>query len=183
MLAAAGVAFEVIAPAVDEAAVKAAMLAEAAPPRDLADTLAELKATKVSARRPQAVVIGADQVLALGQETLDKPRTLEEAGEHLRRLRGRSHQLLSAAVICEEGRPVWRQVGCARLTMRPFSDAFLDDYLQREGDALLEVVGAYRLEALGSQLFSRVEGDYFSVLGLPLLELLAYFRVRGFCLE
>jgi septum formation protein len=183
MLRAAGVPFEAEAARVDEAAVKAALVAEGAPPRDVADALAELKARKVAMRHPDRLVLGADQVLALGQETLDKPRTLEEAGEHLRRLRGRSHQLLSAAVICEEGRPVWRQVGCARLTMRPFSDAFLDDYLQREGDALLEVVGAYRLEALGSQLFSRVEGDYFSILGLPLLELLAYLRVRGFCLE
>lgn len=183
ILASAGVGFEVVVPAIDETGVKVAMRAEGAPARDLAALLAELKAAKVSSRRPEALVLGADQVLALENETLDKPPSVAAAGEQLRQLRGRSHELLSAAVVCEGGRPVWRHVGRARLTMRPFSDAFLETYLAREGAALCETVGAYRLEGVGSQLFSRVEGDYFSVLGLPLLELLAYLRVRGLCLE
>lgn len=179
LLAAAGVAFEAEAPGLDEAAVKAALAAEAAPARDVADTLAEMKAVKVSARRPGRLVLGGDQVLALDGTLFDKPRDEAEVRDHLRRLRGRTHELLSAAVIAEDGRPVWRHLGRARLAMRPFSEAFLEAYLARHGEGLTETVGAYRLEGGGAQLFTRVEGDYFSVLGLPLLELLAYLRTRG----
>ena len=183
LLAEAGVAVEAVRPGVDEDAVKGALRAEGAPPRDVADTLAEMKAAKVCGRRPGCLVLGADQVLAVEGDMLDKPRDLAEAAAHLRRLRGRGHELLSAAVICEDGRPVWRHVGRARLVVRPFSEGFLAAYLAEHGPSLLETVGAYRIEHGGSQLFTRVEGDYFSVLGLPLLELLGYLRVRGICRE
>ena len=179
----AGIPFEAVPAAVDEAAVKAAMLAEAAPARDIADALAELKALRGAARAPGRLVLGADQVLVCDGELFDKPQDLADARRQLLALRGRTHELLSAAVVFEAGGPVWRHVGRARLTMRAFSAAFLDRYLAEEGDAVLESVGAYRLEARGAQLFSRVEGDLFTIMGLPLLELLAFLRSRGVCAE
>lgn len=183
LLAAAGVAFEVVPARIDEAAVKDALKAEGAPARDIAGALAELKARRVGARLPGRLVLGADQVLVCEDRLFDKPADRAEAADHLRELRGKTHQLLSAAVICEGETPVWRHVGQARLTMRPSTDAFLDDYLDREGDTVLSTVGAYRLEGLGAQLFQRVDGDYFSILGLPLLEVLGFLRARGIVLE
>lgn len=183
LLAAAGVAFEVVPARVDEAAIKEALKAEGAPARDIAGALAELKARRVGARLPGRLVLGADQVLVCEDRLFDKPADRAEAADHLRELRGKTHQLLSAAVVCEGETPVWRHVGQARLTMRPFTDAFLDDYLDREGDAVLSTVGAYRFEGLGAQLFQRVEGDHFSILGLPLLEVLGFLRARGIVLE
>lgn len=180
MLAQAGVAHDAVAPHVDEAELKAALLAEGASPRSLADALAEAKAIKISGRHPDALVLGADQVLALPDgRTLDKPNSLAEAAGHLRTLRGVEHRLISAAVIAEGGRAVWRFVDTAHLHVRDFSDDFLDAYLATEGEALLTSVGAYRLEGLGAQLFSRIRGDYFTILGLPLLAVLDYLRVRG----
>ena len=183
LLRRAGVELAVDPARVDESAVKASILAEGAPPRDVADKLAELKALRVGARHETALVIGADQVLVHGGEILDKPESLGEARVHLLRLRGQRHDLLSAAVIVLQGAPVWRHVGAARLTMRPFSDAFLDGYLEQIGERALTSVGAYQIEGLGAQLFARVDGDYFTVLGLPLLEILGFLRARGVLAE
>ncbi len=178
MLEAAGLSFEVEVARVDEEAAKASLRAEGVKPRDQADALAELKALAVSRKRP-GFIIGADQMLAVEGETLDKPKDMSEAHSHLMRLRGRTHELLTAAVVARDGAIIWRHIDTPKLRMRNFSDAFADDYLARVGDAALKSVGAYQLEGLGAQLFERVEGDYFSVLGLPLLPLMAFLREHG----
>lgn len=178
MLEAAGLAFEVELPRVDEEAAKASLRAEGLAPRAAADALAELKALSVSSRKT-GYVIGADQMLAIEGDSLDKPKTRDEARAHLQRLRGRAHELVTAAAVARDGAVIWRHVSTPRLVMRSFSDAFLETYLDRAGDAALESVGAYQLEGLGAQLFERAEGDYFSVLGLPLLPLLAFLREHG----
>lgn len=178
MLDAAGLTFDVDAPRVDEEAVKLSLRAGGLKPRDQADALAELKALSISRSRPN-FVIGADQMLALGGEVFDKPKDAEEARTQLTSLRGQTHELITAAVVAREGVIIWRHIDTPKLKMRAFSDAFLDDYLARAGDHVLCSVGAYQLEGLGAQLFERVEGDYFSVLGLPLLPLLAFLREHG----
>ena len=178
MLEDAGLAFKAQSPRVDEEAAKASLRAQGLKPRYQADALAELKALSVS-RGSADFVIGADQMLAIEGDVLDKPKDLAEARTHLTRLRGRTHELITAAVIAREGAIIWRHIDTPRLKMRPFSDAFLDDYLERAGDSALHSVGAYQLEGLGAQLFERVEGDYFSVLGLPLLPLMAFLREHG----
>lgn len=177
------VAFDVMPAHVDETAIKAAMRAEGAPPRDIADKLADVKARKVANRRPEGIVLGCDQVLVHGNDLIDKPADAYELRNQLAVLRGSSHTLLSAAVIYEAAQPVWRYIGQAQLVMRNFSDGFLDSYIAHNRDDLLATVGGYRLEADGPSLFSRVQGDYFSVLGMPLLEILAFLRSRGVIAE
>lgn len=179
MLRNAGVSIDIRPARVDEDAIKAGMMAEEAPPRDIADQLAERKAVRVSTQCPGQLVLGADQVLIHRDALFSKPADRAEAIAHLQHLSGDTHQLLSAAVIALDGEPIWRHIGQARLTMRPLSDGFIDSYLDRAGEAVLASVGCYHLEGLGAQLFSRVEGDYFTILGLPLLELLGFLRARG----
>lgn len=175
----AGLSVEVEPARIDEAALRDSLLAEGAKPRDIADALAEMKALRVSQKKPDRLVLGCDQVLDLGGEILAKPASIDEARAHLLSLRGRRHELLSAAVLCESGAPVWRHVGRAGMTVRPFSEAWLDGYLSRNWPDIAGCVGAYKLESEGVRLFSRVEGDYFTVLGLPLLDLLAFLTLRG----
>jgi septum formation protein len=173
-----GIAYEAITAGVDEDAVKAAMLAEGANAREIADALAELKAIKVSRSHP-GFVVGADQTLELEGELYDKAETVDEARARLHLLRGKPHKLHSAVVVAKDGAPIWREVVTATLTMRDFSDVFLDDYLAHEGEAALGSVGCYRLEGRGVQLFSRIDGDYFTILGLPLMGLLDLLRRHG----
>ncbi len=175
----AGVDFDVITAKVDEEMIKLSLEAEEAPPRDIADFLAETKAGKVAAKHPDKMVIGCDQVLDFKGRIFSKPKTIEEAREQLLALRNEHHMLLSAAVIFFEGKPIWRHVGTVRLMMRDFSDDYLDDYLQRNWDSIRWSVGGYKLEEEGIRLFHRVDGDYFNVLGLPLLEILNYLMARG----
>ena len=178
VLEGAGVPIEVASAGVDEDAVKRAMLAEGASVRDIADALAELKAVKASRSRPEFVV-GADQTLEFEGGLYDKVESVDEARERLKLLRGKPHKLHSAVVVAREGAPVWRTLDTATLTMRDFSDDFLEHYLQVEGAAALGSVGCYRLEGPGAQLFSRIQGDYFAILGLPLLGLLDFLRLHG----
>jgi septum formation protein len=173
------VAHRVEVPRVDEDMIKAALQAENAPPRDIADTLAEMKARKISEKNPGALVLGCDQVLDHRGTMLSKPGTPEEAIQQLRALRGDRHALLAAAVLCENGEPIWRQVGQVRLRMRDLSDSYIDDYVSRNWDSIRHAVGAYKLEEEGVRLFTNIEGDYFHVLGMPLLELLNYLTLRG----
>lgn len=179
MLEAAGLSVLVEPARIDEEAIKASLRAEGAPPRDQADKLAELKALRVSGRRQALLVLGADQMLVCGGKAYDKPSDKFEAAAQLAELRGKPHELLSAAVIVRDAAPIWRHVGRARMHMRPFTDTFIEQYLEEMGDEVLETVGCYKLEGLGAQLFSRVDGDYFTALGLPLLEILGFLRAQG----
>lgn len=178
LLRAAGVPLVQVGAGVDEEAIRDSLRAEGAPPAVQAEVLAEAKAMKVSATR-RGVILGADQMLDLDGEGFDKPATPEAARAQLLRLRGRTHVLQTALVACIDGAPVWRHVAAPRLTMRAFSEAFLDRYLVEAGPDALACVGGYQLEGRGVQLFQRIEGDYFSILGLPLLELLTWLRDRG----
>jgi septum formation protein len=164
---------------VDEGELKTRLLAAGATPRDVAERLGEAKALAVSAQRPDAIVVGADQTLDLGGQLFDKAADLTEARERLVAMRGRGHALHGGLVAAERGRVVWRTTETSRLWMRDFSDSWLDGYLARGGEALLGSVGCYLLEGEGAQLFERIEGDYFAILGLPLLPLLAFLRERG----
>lgn len=160
----------------DEAAIRQGF---AGPPEALALDLARAKAAVVAGAYPEVLVIGADQLLVCDDKIFGKPKNMAEAGAHLRGLRGRAHRLVTACCVVRGREKLWSETAEAALTMRNFSDAFLEDYLAAEGEAVLGSVGAYRLEGLGSQLFARIEGDYFTILGLNLLPLLGFLRAAG----
>jgi len=180
MLNAAGVALESVPALVDEQSIKASLVQAGAKPRDIADALAEAKARKLSRKMPTAMVLGCDQI-CVGPDgcIFDKPETPDDARAHLAQLSGKVHRLISAAVICEQGEPVWRIIDTAQLTMRSLSPQFIDNYVDRYWDEIRHCVGCYRIEAEGAQLFSSVSGSQFTIIGLPLLPLLDYLRIRG----
>jgi septum formation protein len=175
VLTAAGVPFEAVPAGVDETTIKDSLLAEGVGPRDIADALAEAKAVKVSRRR-QGLVIGADQTLDFEGRLFDKAETVDEARARLQEMRGKSHKLHCGMVVARDGQPIWREVVTTTLRMRPFSDAYLEGYLARNAPGILSSVGCYQLEGEGVQLFDKIEGDYFAILGLSLIPLLDFLR-------
>lgn len=179
MLEAAGVSFTVMSPSVDEDEVKASLKVEGASAADVAEVLAEMKALRISKRMPGCLVLGADQTLAVGKEIFDKPTSRADAAAQLRFLAGGKHALPTAAVIAENGLSVWRFIAQPKISFRDYSDAFIESYLDQAGESILQTVGACEIEGLGAQLISRMQGDFFAVLGLPLLQVLDYLRVRG----
>ncbi len=179
LLANAGLRFDVEAARVDESAILASLQACNAPPRDMADTLAEAKARKVSSKRPGALVLGCDQVLALDGEIFQKPRDDKDAMSQLTRLAGQKHHLLSAAVIYQDGQALWRHVALVRMHMRALTPEQIGDYVARNWAQIRHCVGCYKIEQEGIGLFNRIEGDIFAVQGLPLLEILGFLRTKG----
>ncbi|MHA6264276.1 Maf family protein [Arenibacterium sp. CAU 1754] len=179
LLTQARVPFDVQVARVDEDMVKRALIAEQAKPRDIADALAELKARKISDKTPGAMVIGCDQVLDFENRMLSKPESPEQALAQLTEMQGKRHSLLSAVVIVQDGQPIWRHVGQVRLRMRTSSPEYLQGYVTRNWDSIRHAVGAYKLEEEGVRLFSGIDGDYFNVLGMPLIELLNFLTLRG----
>lgn len=179
LLRRAGVSVDVMPARIDEEALRESLLAEGASPRDIADALAEHKALKIARRQGEALVLGCDQVLEFEGHVLGKAGTVPEARARLQALRGRTHRLFSAAVLYDRGEPVWRHVAEARLTMRDFSDSYLENYMSGVSDVLTSTVGAYAVEDLGIRLFEKIEGDHFAILGLPLVELLNVLARRG----
>lgn len=179
LLEGAGLDFEAMPSAVDEAAIKESAQAEGVSAADTAILLADAKAARIARRHPEAVVIGADQLLVCEGEWFDKPVDLAAARNHLLKLRNRPHELMTAVVVWRNGQRAWHHLATPRLAMRDFSDAFLDDYLAREGGFVTSSVGAYRLEGMGIQLMRDIRGEHTAILGLPLLPLLAYLHDAG----
>lgn len=180
MLRAANVDFMAVPASIDEDALTEGLQAEGAKPRDIADALAEAKARKVALRYVDAMVLGSDQILALDNgELLTKAQNPQEAKYILQRLSGQRHHLISAAVIYEKGEPVWREIEQVKMFMRPLSDDFVDEYVARYWDDIRHCAGCYRIEGEGVQLFNRIEGSHFAIMGMPLLPLLGYLRIRG----
>lgn len=179
LIAAAGIAAEVVPAQLDEAGVRASLHQDGASAAEAALALAGLKATRVSQERPDSLVVGADQILVCDGRWYDKPEDRAQARAQLSALNGRTHTLATAAAVARDGRVIWHHVSEPRLTMREFSDAFLDEYLTAMGEELLLSVGGYHIEGLGAQLFARVEGDWFAIQGLPLLPLLDFLRGHG----
>ncbi len=180
MLTAAGVSLDAAAPMVDEDTIRAAMVDDGASARDMADALAEAKAVKISRKHPENLVLGSDQILERADGTImGKAESPDEAKEKLSQLSGQTHRLYSAAVIAEGGEPVWRHVDKAALTMRTLNAGFIDYYVERYWEEIRPCVGCYRIEAEGAQLFARVDGSQFTIMGMPLLEILDYLRIRG----
>ncbi len=174
----AGVEFDVHPASIDEAALKDSLSAEGASPHDIADALAEQKALKVARKNPDRMVLGCDQILEHDGSVLSKASTISDARQQLRSLRGSTHRLYSAAVLYDREEPIWRAVTRANLTMRDFSDAFLDRYLEQNWNEVRASVGCYHVEGLGVRLFSKISGDWFTILGLPLVELLSFLVER-----
>ena len=175
----AGVHVETIPARIDEVAIKDSLTLDGASPRDIADALAAAKALKVAGKHPDRLVLGCDQVLELDGRILSKPDSQDHAIAQLSAMRGKMHRLFSAAVVCEEARPVWRHVGESRLWVRDASDSWIEDYVARNWNSIRHSVGAYKLEEEGVRLFTRIEGDHFNILGLPLLEILSYLTLKG----
>jgi septum formation protein len=182
MLSAAGIPIEIVHAQIDERAIERT-LGEKRDPDELALLLSWEKASAVSFNLPSRIVVGADQTLAMGSVRFNKPADRDEARELLRRLRGNSHTLQSAVTLVQDGSVLFKVVDTARLRMRNFSDKFLEEYLEAAGPSVTQSVGGYQLEKLGVHLFERVEGDYFTILGMPLLPLLAFLRQQGFLKE
>jgi len=178
LLLQAEVNFQSIAAKIDEDTIKESLKNEDAKPKDISDTLAEYKAIRVANNFPTDIIIGCDQILVCNNEIISKARTLNEAKETLKLLRGKSHQLLSSAVIYDNNKPVWRTTSRAQLFMRDFTDEYLEYYIKTSGTDILSSVGCYLLENNGVNLFNRIQGDYFTVLGFPLLEVLDFLRKR-----
>jgi septum formation protein len=179
MLSNAGLSVEIMPASIDEEAIRLGLQAENTSPRDQVDILAEAKARKISDRNADALVIGSDQILELDGKVFAKPANLDEARDQLLALKGQTHKLLSAVVVYENGQPLWRHIGQVRLTMNEISSDYLESYLTRNWSSIRNAVGCYKLEEEGVRLFSRIEGDYFTVLGLPLIELLTWLGIRG----
>jgi len=179
LLVNAGVAVDAVPASVDERALEAPLQGSGVSPEDVALVLAEAKAVDVSEKKPGALVLGCDQTLSLGDEVFHKPADMEGARRHLLALSGKTHQLNSAAVLVRDGAVLWRHVGIANLTMRRLDPAFIGRHLARVGDKALASVGAYQIEGEGIQLFEKIDGDYFTIVGLPLLAVLAELRKLG----